>query len=132
MAVVVFNSILRLPVMFAAANATMMIGEVARRGLVNIICQAMNMEPKVTTQESSWRDKAFDLFCPHHKTSLGELLVCGIASAVLGAIGWEFVNFGIGSLPPQYNQVGRYISPLVLDGNWRHPLIAAGLRLFGR
>jgi len=133
MAAVVFNSIIRLPVVFIAANATLMIGEVARRGFANVICWAMNVQPQPQTAgEPSLRDQIFDLCCPFHKESANRLLISGAICAFLGTIGWELANFGLGPLPPQYNNVSRYIGPLVLDGNWRHPLVVAGLRWFSK
>ncbi|HEY5236457.1 MAG TPA: hypothetical protein VIJ14_09790, partial [Rhabdochlamydiaceae bacterium] len=59
-----------------------------------------------------------------HRSLLKSFVIC----AVIANVGWEFSKWlSGGQISSYYNQAARFVGPLVLDENYRHPAVKFGV-----
>jgi hypothetical protein len=121
------NGVVRMPVIFAGLNATLMLGETAMRVLTaglgvigfngknKYVGSFLNKIPAMPT----------NVMRPFEKVGNKELAIAALASAVVATLGWEICNKVIGNTPEIYNNFSNWVGPIKLDAKWRHPLVNA-------
>lgn len=123
---VMFNAVVHIPVILVGMQATSMVGEGVRRVFAFCINGLMGSDPQASTSRldsKSLRQRVFNLCCPHNQMKNEDLVAGAVGGIILASVGWELCSLTLGPVPPHYNLVNRWISPVLLDPNWRHPVI---------
>ncbi len=120
------NGLVRMPVIFAGMQATLIAGEVAMRvigtGLSFVGFSGNNRVAATISQKLP--EVSFNVMRPFKDLTERQLGVSLVACTVIGTLGWEICNQLIDKAPDTYNKVNKWFSPLVLDSNWRNPVVA--------
>lgn len=119
---VIQAGLFRGPAVLGSLMGAAYIGELAMRGLtVAGAAIGLNVsEPAV----GSYRATITDTIRPHRHLPTKDVLIRGLALAVLGAIGFHLAGWAFGPAPTIYNECLSWLGPVRIS-NDVHPLIAA-------
>lgn len=109
------TGLIRIPAFMSNCIAVMMVGELAIRGLTNVI-QLVGLSP----DKDSWVQSTATNITkygvrPYKDMELGELLVRTVAFAALGIVASEITRVLGGTAPGVYNSVLSFLGPIRID-----------------
>lgn len=120
---------IRLPMLFASMNGTLIMGELAFRvAKAALECIGFTGNSGIFL----WIRTETPVFIvqslrPYKERTTQDLLILGAASCVIGILGNAFVTFLFGKPTPLYNTVLTYLGPFRVVGD-RHPVVDALIR----
>lgn len=120
---------MRMPMLFASINGTLIIGELVLR-TTQAALQWIGFSGD--SDLARWFSKntpdiVVAAMRPYRNHQNEQLITTAIACCVIGIVGNELVSVLFGKPPAIYNQILTYLGPIRVSGD-RHPAIAALIR----